>query len=176
MRRIYVVLIFVLFLADHNLNGCTREIVSAANGVFQIPLIGEVQQPFVVNVQYEQRRTGRYLRREEYAHTAALIRRGFLQAYCVPDKVVELARRYAETCVGIHFVHRRKHFFYALPRLCGNVNGFVIIHKLQIFLQLFFKTVDSVGILFNQVPLVHNDNRRLALFVHVADNLDVLFG
>ena len=42
MRSRFFVLLVVLLLTHHNLNRRTREIIGAANGVFQISLVREV--------------------------------------------------------------------------------------------------------------------------------------
>ena len=43
-------LLVVFFLTHRDLNGRTRKVVCAADGVFQISLVREVQKPFVVYV------------------------------------------------------------------------------------------------------------------------------
>ena len=50
MRSIYVVLLFVFLFAHHYPYRRSREIIGTANGVFEVALIREVQQAFVVDV------------------------------------------------------------------------------------------------------------------------------
>ena len=50
MRRVFSVLLFVFLFAHHYPYRRPREIIGTANGVFEVALIREVQQAFVVDV------------------------------------------------------------------------------------------------------------------------------
>ena len=168
--------VVLFFLPRGDADGRARKVVCRADGVFQIAFVGKMQKPRVVDEQRERRRADADLRREIHLHPPSLVRRGRIKAHGVPQKIVQRPRGDAEGSVRVHLFRRRKDFVHPLPRLCRNVHRFVIVHEFEIGFQLFFELIDGMRVLFDEIPFVHEDDGGLALLVHEADDLDVLFG
>ena len=124
----------------------------------------------------KQRRARALLRGVEYLETAAVLGRRLLGRQRVGQHVVKQTRGYAARSL----IERGGHCLDQLGKSLAGQRGHEyyrrIVHELEVFYNLLAELFQRAGVLFDQVPLVHDHYRGLALFVDVARYLGVLLG
>ena len=147
-----------------------------AKMVFQIALIGEVHQILVVDKEDEGRRLRGLLRRVIDAQAAAVFRRRRRDGHRIVQRVVEHAGGDAAGRIAVSRADGFQHAVDALAGLGRNIEHRRVIQELQVVAHLLGELFHGAGFFVDRVPLVDDDDARLAFVMHITRNARVLLG
>jgi len=147
-----------------------------ADAVFQIALIGEMEQPGIVAEHDKMGRPDSHLGHVIDLKPPALIGGGLYPGLGIREHIVQHSGGDAGGRVIADVVDQLEQPIHTLTRECRNEQDGCVGHEAQIPADIGTHVIHGLVILFHQIPLVHHDDGRLAGLVRHACHLGVLIG
>lgn len=164
-------------LPDGDADGGAVQTEDLPDLVFQIALIGEVEQPGVVAENDEMGRLGAGLGHVENLQAATLIRRRLHPGGGVGEDAVQRASGDAAGILGVNVLNDLKEPVHPLAGESGEEQHLGVEHVAETLTDFCLHVPHGVGFLvLHRVPFVDHDDGGFARFVDKSGDLGVLLG
>ena len=157
-------ILILSFLANGDGDRRALQSEHAADLVFQIPLVGEVEQLLVVAEDDEVGRLHAHLRHVVDLQALALIGRRLYACRCLCQNVVQGAGRNAHRVAGSNLVDEFKQAVKSLAGLRGDKDDRRVGHKGEVLFKLRLIFLHGFVVFFNGVPLIDRNDAALARY------------
>ena len=166
---------FVTFFADQHPNRGPFKAEVFSNLIFQIALIGKMEQLCAVDKAGKGRWSSGHLGHVVNLQALALVRRRLHAGGRVVEHIVEHTGGDAACILLVHLFNQLVQVVDPLTGLGRDEQHRRIRHKAEVDVQLLFHLLHGlIGLFLQRIPLVDGDDARLALLMGIACNLGIL--